>query len=64
MNGHFIEARTVDGCNITCAAMTLDEFCADVDTPKKLKSDEAPKTIGQNNEFYVLARSWLIDFSI
>lgn len=52
-NGHFTSGYpTVTWGEVS---NTLNEFCNDVGTPAKLKSDHAPELVGRNTPFLKLA---------
>jgi hypothetical protein len=60
-NGHFTASYPTE--SRSDVSFTLNTFCDDVGTPKRLKSDRAPELVGRNTPFLKLARKRHIDLT-
>ena len=50
-NGHFTEIYPSENNQSVTASTTLNDFCQDVGTPERLKSDRAPEFSGRDSAF-------------
>ena len=62
-NGTFTEVFPTPDRRSVTAAMSLKEFCEDVGTPEKLKSDRAKEFCERNSEFLRVAKKKQIDLT-
>ena len=62
-NGHFTEVYPKEDNKSISANVTLNDFCQDVGTPEKLKSDRAPEFCGRDSAFLKNAKKKGIDLT-
>lgn len=62
-NGHFTEVYLKENNKSSSASTTLNDFCNDVGTPEKLKSDQAPEFCGRDSKFLKNAKKKGIDLT-